>query len=68
MVGTSTTICEMDLHLYLTYSSERNNSIQAGTHPTHNDERFPLFHPGWNRIQITMMEEFYPCGNTSYSQ
>ena len=30
-------------HLYLTYSSEIHTSIQAGTHPTHSDERFPYF-------------------------
>ena len=48
----------MDLHLYLTYSSERHNSIQTGTHPItvmedshpdkntsyHSDERFQHLH------------------------
>ena len=63
-----TNICEMALHLDLTYSSEWHNSIQARTHPAHNDERFPLFHLGWNHIQLTMMEDFYLGGNTSYSQ
>ena len=43
-------------------------SIQVRAHPTHNDERFPHFHPGWNRIWFTMMGDFYPGGNTSYSQ
>ena len=43
-------------------------SIQAGTHPTHSDEIFPYFHLGWNRILLTMMEDFYPGWNTSYSQ
>ena len=35
-------------HILLTMMEELCTSIQDGTHPTHNDERFSHFHPGWN--------------------
>ena len=35
-------------HILLTIMEEFRTSIQAGTHPAHNDGRFPHFHPSWN--------------------
>ena len=43
-----TNICEMALHLYLTYSSEGNNPIQAGATSTTMMEDSQ---PGWNHIR-----------------
>ena len=43
-------------------------SIQAGTHPAHNDGRSLFFHLGWNHILLTMMKDSHPGWNTSCSQ
>ena len=47
-------------------------SIQAGTHPTHNDGRALHLHPSrWEHILLTMMEglstHIWSCRNQSYS-
>ena len=81
MVGTSTTICEMALHLF-DYSSEGHSThIHPGWNTFYSQwwkssalpstlephlltmmKELYSFHPGWNHILLTMMEEL--CSST----
>ena len=69
MIGNHiTNICEMALHLYLTYSLEGHNPIQDGTTSAHNDERTLFFLPRLEPHPLTMMKDSHPGWNHIRSQ
>ena len=66
MIGNHiTNICEMDLHLYLTYSSEGHNPIQAGTISYHTDERTLFFSPRMEPHPPHRWKTFNQAGTTT---